>query len=553
MFFWNSKKEDISVFLCKNQFGLFVEQMTEKDQDSMATVQMKHEYAPSEVYSTASEPPPAYKRRSNSVQIAKIVAFTVVVSSFIIGSFILASTYLQARASCDQMQALDSVLEKELMLETIQQVNKEIPRAEALMGKENDDNDLQSLDKEEPTINKEEASKQESAPVNDNDSETDSSFSDSDETDDLQKQHFKVPLELDLSDLAAALLENNQKSRMNCVVERKHAEELVDSPARTMQLPFGVNLTTDPKKARITGERISISCEGGNEDEKRNEDAEQIRPIFFPFQRLPIPFGAQPNQIPLTHMPQHMSPQPMMHQIPPPFQQIPLRPPMPPQMMQAPRPEPQVRIQVQRIPIRELHIPQEMQELPQQNPFRNEMPQIQVQRVPLGVALQRAGITADDLRNIQRMAEERITEELRHLAAEESASNSENNESSEEDDSDNQTNEQIIQLHQQHLQQQREQNEQQQQQQQMPPQPNLSLHPPMPEPQILQIGRASYGRSLPTPVRIPVPMMQPQEMVHEESETERPHYVQPRSIRSVDNVFLDREKRVKRCACDCSC
>lgn len=32
--------------------------MTEKDLDSMATVQMKQEYAPSEVYSTASEPPP---------------------------------------------------------------------------------------------------------------------------------------------------------------------------------------------------------------------------------------------------------------------------------------------------------------------------------------------------------------------------------------------------------------------------------------------------------------------------------------------------------------
>ena len=30
----------------------------EKDTDSMATVQMKPEYAPSEVYSTASEPPP---------------------------------------------------------------------------------------------------------------------------------------------------------------------------------------------------------------------------------------------------------------------------------------------------------------------------------------------------------------------------------------------------------------------------------------------------------------------------------------------------------------
>lgn len=63
-------------------------------------------------------------REASSVKIAKIIALTVVAASFIIGSFMLASVYLQARASCDQMQALDSMLEKELMLETLQQVIK---------------------------------------------------------------------------------------------------------------------------------------------------------------------------------------------------------------------------------------------------------------------------------------------------------------------------------------------------------------------------------------------------------------------------------------------
>lgn len=62
----------------------------------------------------------AYRRETSSVRIAKIIGLTVVVSSFILGSFILASSYLQARASCDQMQTLDSILEKELMLETLQ-------------------------------------------------------------------------------------------------------------------------------------------------------------------------------------------------------------------------------------------------------------------------------------------------------------------------------------------------------------------------------------------------------------------------------------------------
>lgn len=36
----------------------------------------------------------------------------------------LASTYLQARATCDQVSALDAILDKELMLETMQQVRE---------------------------------------------------------------------------------------------------------------------------------------------------------------------------------------------------------------------------------------------------------------------------------------------------------------------------------------------------------------------------------------------------------------------------------------------
>lgn len=34
----------------------------------------------------------------------------------------LASTYLQAKATCDQVSALDAILDKELMLETMQHV-----------------------------------------------------------------------------------------------------------------------------------------------------------------------------------------------------------------------------------------------------------------------------------------------------------------------------------------------------------------------------------------------------------------------------------------------
>ncbi|XP_020798125.1 nuclear transcription factor Y subunit beta isoform X2 [Drosophila serrata] len=600
--------------------------MTEKDTVSMTTVQLKPDYAASEVYSTASEPPPAYKRQANSVKIAKITAFTIIVSSFILGAFILASSYLQAKASCDQVQALDSVLEKELMLETLQQVGKELPRAEPLLGAAGtgDESELQNLDTESRK-----AEHSQDADSNDKDN----SYSDSDETDEMQKYPGKMPLELDLSDLAAAILRNNKKSRMNCVVERKHAEEIVDSPSKTVALPFGVNLTTDPKKARITGERISIFCDGGEDKEKEekeakrqreqeeedsDEDAEPMRPMFIPFQRVNIPFGRIPDQMPLTHMPQRMMPPAMqMHQqlpqqqqqgpiiirqLPPPFQHLPMRPPMPPQVMQAPRMEsseemqmPKIqtlRIHMQQLPFREIHVAndvpvqipaqqqqrqemqhrQEMQQRQemqhrqemQQRQEQRDMPQIQIQPMPFGMALQRVGITPEDLRNIQRMAEDRITDELRRLAAEEGA---ESSEGSEEDvsssgeqattESQSQSQSQSTVLQQQQAQTEQQQEEQQQQQQQqesqerqeqpeqpqmriqrlilqpLPEQPRDTMTPPMPDqPQQLPFGRMVYGRSLATPVRIPVPMMQAMQEggPAAQEESQRPHFVQPRSV-----------------------
>ncbi|EDW72989.1 uncharacterized protein Dwil_GK17297, isoform A [Drosophila willistoni] len=586
--------------------------MTEKDNVSMATVQMKPDYAASEVYSTASEPPPlgffnfnhqAYKRQANSVKIAKITAFTIIVSSFILGAFILASSYLQAKASCDQVQALDSVLEKELMLETLQQVNKELPRAEPLLGSAGtgDDSDLQNLEQD--------GKKTDSTSDASDHHDKDNSYSDSDETEEMQKYPGKMPLELDLSDLAAAILRNNKKSRMNCVVERKHAEEIVDSPSKTVALPFGVNLTTDPKKARITGERISIFCDGGDdskeeqekqekrmreEEEDSEEDAEPLRPMFIPFQRVPIPFGRMPEQMPLTHMPQRMMPPAMqMHQLqqqqlpqqgpiiirqlPPPFQHLPMRPPMPPpqQVMQAPRMESSeeqqqpkiqtVRIHMQQLPFREIHMANDepIQRVPEPQQ-QQQQPQIQIQHMPLGMALQRVGITADDLRNIQRIAEDRITNELRRLAGEEAADSAEgsSSSSSEEDDqpqlansssSASSSGEQISTTPAQPEQEQREHesNEQQPQQpsehqqppqlhiqrlilQPLPEQPRDTMTPPMPEqpPQQLQFGRMVYGRSLAQPVRIPVPMMQQIEggPVAANEESQRPHFVQPRSV-----------------------
>lgn len=55
------------------------------------------------------------------------------------------------------------------------------------------------------------------------------------------------------------------RSRMNCIVEKRRAEELVDHQPRNVRLPFGLNLTTDPRLERVTGERMAIFCESGND------------------------------------------------------------------------------------------------------------------------------------------------------------------------------------------------------------------------------------------------------------------------------------------------
>lgn len=329
---------------------------------------------------------------------------------------------------------------------------------------------------------------------------------------------------------------------MNCVVERKRIVEDVDRPARNVALPFGVNLQMEPKKAQITGERIAIFCDRGDEDrvESRNKkesedeseenDVESVRPMFIPQFPMRIPYGRIPQQNPLTHMPQIISPQNSPFR-PMPFQ---FRPPIPAQFMQPPqqsepeRPQTaQLRIQVQQLPISEIHMAQdipvqissnagtEAREVPQthNNP---QVPQIQIQRVPLGVALQRAGITADDLRNIQRMAEERITEELRRFANEDSNSSESSEDNSSESDEPQSSSRVTFPVTQslpllpvEH----------------QPPVPKESLTAPE-NPQIIPIGRAAYGRSLQHPVNIPISIIQQSEEPHQsqqQSSEQKPH------------------------------
>ncbi|TGZ32422.1 Uncharacterized protein DBV15_04867 [Temnothorax longispinosus] len=113
----------------------------EKDQpDSLATVAVVSEkmpqthshYAPSEVYST-TEPPPAYMRppmKSTAVQIARIAAITLITMSVVLGSFILAASWVQARASCTPESI--AAMQAELKLQHQQNYGSYQPQGEFL-------------------------------------------------------------------------------------------------------------------------------------------------------------------------------------------------------------------------------------------------------------------------------------------------------------------------------------------------------------------------------------------------------------------------------------
>jgi hypothetical protein len=178
------------------------------------------------------------------------------------------------------------------------------------------------------------------------------------------------------------------------------------------------------------------------------------------------------------------------------------RPQMPnferPQMQEnGPAPQPEVRIQLRRI-----QIPGPISEIfPFLNNLNGDMQKeidaprqgMQVQQVPLAVALSKVGITPDDLRNIQRMAEEKFEQHIRELVAEEDNDNdndstvdSDSNQSDEIDNVTTPTPE--------------ESSEEKNSNQEASSQQEKSEEQ---EPQILALGRSNFGRSL-IPIQLPM-------------------------------------------------
>lgn len=362
---------------------------------------------------------------------------------------------------------------------------------------------------------------------------------------------------------------------MNCVVERRRAEELSDGAPKTVQLPFGINLQTEQKPKRVvTGERIAIVCESNVEPEEDREEPEiHVRQFIVPFhqQQMPIPYGRIPNpgMGPLTHMPMRVEPprapeppqHPMMAQMSPlpPFlreiiaqqlgaslqqrQELPI----PQQVMQAPplqqpqvrifhairqepempvpqqqQPQPEVRIQLHRIaipgPIRiaaEQSIDRDEPEQVQPEPNR-----MQLQQVPLNIALQRAGITPEDLLNIQKIAETNFRREMSQYMQD----IDEESDSGESSDEEAVPRPQIIQIQAEEEKPMESDSSDNNSEQKPEPTPTETAAAANSEqetlqqenPNILPMGRSGYARSLLKPVNIPVQMMPKGEAVEEE-------------------------------------
>lgn len=118
---------------------------------------------------------------------------------------------------------------------------------------------------------------------------------------------------------------------------------------------------------------------------------------------------------------------------------------------------------------------------------------IHVQQVPLAVALSKVGITPDDLRNIQRMAEEKFQQHIRELVADEA-----DNDSSSIDSDSNQSDEIESSGHTDMPDSEEDKNSSIQESQQDGAKSDDIIRP-----EILALGRSNFGRSL-SPIQLPV-------------------------------------------------
>ncbi|CAG5088493.1 Protein of unknown function [Cotesia congregata] len=273
----------------------------EKEQlDSLQTVTVGSEkippphshYAPSEVYSS-SESPPAYSRpvmKSTAVQIAKIIATTLITISVIIGSFILAAAWLQARASCTPEAINGMQTQINSQQEFIKHLQPEALVQDPIDVKQNIDES--SVKTKQPTA---EPKEEETQTDNQDDSKADNESANDNENDDdyndsgFSPVHFKFSPQLDLDDLANTLMQQS-RGLVSCVVERRRSDGFTDGNNQV----DNNNNNDYQRPQRLSGERVVILCESGEPRRQEQQEQDLRTPIIVPLGNIQIPM--QPHE-----------------------------------------------------------------------------------------------------------------------------------------------------------------------------------------------------------------------------------------------------------------
>ncbi|XP_046920407.1 msr-110 isoform X1 [Dermatophagoides farinae] len=82
-----------------------------------------------------------------------------------------------------------------------------------------------------------------------------------------------IPLSLRMSGRAGEMINamgDDEKGHVNCVIERKTANQIIASEPKKLMTPFG-NITTDPRLVHLTGEKLIFSCHSGDDDQQQQQ------------------------------------------------------------------------------------------------------------------------------------------------------------------------------------------------------------------------------------------------------------------------------------------
>ncbi|XP_053212460.1 uncharacterized protein LOC128395987 isoform X2 [Panonychus citri] len=176
-----------------------------------STETMDYQHHPSETQSTIGLTPELSYQNYQShqtVKMIKMVAYTMIGMTIILGSFILLSAYVQSGGRCNCYRGYQLGSE-----------SRDSPYYEPLTAASGDDSG--------------------------------------------DGASRRLPIRILMDGEAGQLMKDGKKGRINCEVERRVATQIIASEPKMLITPYG-NMTTDPKLIHMTGEKMFFSCSSGN-------------------------------------------------------------------------------------------------------------------------------------------------------------------------------------------------------------------------------------------------------------------------------------------------